>query len=213
MDVDLQLTAGHVHGQSSTASGRPTQRSVYSTRYSAIIIKSRRPPAPPRPSAPPTPTSLRLRARARPPRDLLASTFRSKFPTPRAAMPVWLRNVQSLVRLNEHLLKLHSNFLLQAAGAGRFDLSVVCLSEAEVRELNRVYRNVDRPTDVLAFPYHEKVGSRAQINFYVLLVIIIDFTPIYYFSRYLGGLIYINIIIYNGYCGYRLCGSGPFDNH
>ncbi len=84
------------------------------------------------------------------------SSLRTRLRIP--AMPVWLRNLQKFALFSECLLKLHSTFLLQAAGAGRFDLSVVCVSEGEIRDLNRSYRNVDRPTDVLSFPYHEEVG-------------------------------------------------------
>ena len=70
-------------------------------------------------------------------------------------MPVWLRNLQSSVRFNEHLLRLQCGLLLNLLRAGRYDVSVVCLESGGIRNLNRVYRNVDRATDVLAFPYHE----------------------------------------------------------
>ena len=70
-------------------------------------------------------------------------------------MPVWLKNLQSSVRFGEHLLRLQTNFILGLAGAGRYDVSVVCVESESIRNLNRVYRNVDRATDVLAFPYHE----------------------------------------------------------
>lgn len=78
------------------------------------------------------------------------------------AMPVWLRNLQRAVKLQERLLKLHTCFLLHAAGGGRFDLSVVCVEIAEMRKLNGTYRREHRETDVLAFPYHEVGGGGAQ---------------------------------------------------
>lgn len=70
-------------------------------------------------------------------------------------MPVWLQNLQSRVVFNSHLLKLHCGFLLHVLGVGRWDVSVVCVGREEIRNLNRSYRNVDSPTDVLSFPYHE----------------------------------------------------------
>ena len=70
-------------------------------------------------------------------------------------MPVWLSNLQRGVPVRELLLKLHSSFLLHAAGAGRFDVSVVCVDGNEMRALNRAYRSEDCETDVLAFPYYE----------------------------------------------------------
>ena len=70
-------------------------------------------------------------------------------------MPVWLRNLQSQVRFNAPLLKLHCELLLNLLRGSRYDVSVVCLDTVGIRNLNSVYRNVDRATDVLAFPYHE----------------------------------------------------------
>ena len=71
------------------------------------------------------------------------------------AMVVWVRNFQKAVVFGEWLLKLHSTFLLQALGAGRYDVSIVCCEDKEIRALNKRYRGEDRATDVLAFPYHE----------------------------------------------------------
>lgn len=44
---------------------------------------------------------------------------------------------------------------MAALGVESFDLSVVCTSDKEMRHLNKTYRKVDAPTDVLSFPYHE----------------------------------------------------------
>ena len=70
-------------------------------------------------------------------------------------MPIWLKNLQRTVIFNEHLLKLHAEFLLNVLGAGPFDVSVVCVGSKEIQHLNKVYRKRDKPTDVLSFPYHE----------------------------------------------------------
>lgn len=91
-------------------------------------------------------------------------------------MSVWLRNFQKAISFNEHLLKLHCGFLMHVLGAGRFDLSVVCVEDGEIRELNRVYRNVDSSTDVLSFPYHEVNGSSMRT------FLIVSFPYIHYHS-------------------------------
>lgn len=70
-------------------------------------------------------------------------------------MPIWLKNLQRAVRLNEHLLQFHCTFLLNAARAEKFDVSIACVDNREIRNLNRIYRNINAPTDVLSFPYHE----------------------------------------------------------
>ncbi len=50
---------------------------------------------------------------------------------------------------------------VEAAVAGRresAELTVRVVDEAEITELNRIYRGHDRPTNVLAFPYEEMPG-------------------------------------------------------
>ena len=72
-------------------------------------------------------------------------------------MGVWLRNLQSVILFNHHLLRLHSSLLLHllAPGSSKFIVSIACVDREEIWQLNRVYRKVNQPTDVLSFPYHE----------------------------------------------------------
>jgi probable rRNA maturation factor len=44
---------------------------------------------------------------------------------------------------------------LEAAGVGEGHLAVALVEEERIRELNNLYRGVDAPTDVLAFPIDE----------------------------------------------------------
>lgn len=50
--------------------------------------------------------------------------------------------------------------MLGALGRERAELSILFTDDARIRELNRVYRNKDEPTDVLAFPQHDCVEAR-----------------------------------------------------
>ena len=44
---------------------------------------------------------------------------------------------------------------LEAAGVGDGHLSIALVGEEEIRRLNRSYRGLDSPTDVLSFPVDE----------------------------------------------------------
>ena len=83
-----------------------------------------------------------------------AFTFEDPVPSEDLEM-LWVRNFQSAVLFNEALLKLHATFILEALGAGGFDVNVVCMTNRAIQALNQRYRGIDQPTDVLSFPYHE----------------------------------------------------------
>jgi probable rRNA maturation factor len=53
--------------------------------------------------------------------------------------------------------------LLSKAGAERASLSVLLCGDTRMRTLNRRFRRVDRPTDVLSFPSFEE--SRSSLSF------------------------------------------------
>jgi probable rRNA maturation factor len=46
---------------------------------------------------------------------------------------------------------------LEVLGLNKAELSIVLVSDAQIRRLNKLYRNKDKPTDVLSFPIGERV--------------------------------------------------------
>jgi rRNA maturation RNase YbeY len=58
-------------------------------------------------------------------------------------------------------LRARARQLQRALGLSGCELSVILVDDAAIRALNRAYRGVDRPTDVLAFPLHEQHDGSA----------------------------------------------------
>ena len=65
-----------------------------------------------------------------------------------------------LTQLNLNLLKTRMNILFAASGCPELaEASVVLTDDSEIHYLNKTWRQVDSPTDVLAFPMLEGPGA------------------------------------------------------
>lgn len=70
-------------------------------------------------------------------------------------MSVALRNTQCAVPVRRAVLRRAVCALRAALGASRFDVGLVCASNALMQRLNGTYRHCPEPTDVLSFPFHQ----------------------------------------------------------
>jgi len=59
------------------------------------------------------------------------------------------------------LQALAEHVLVEEGEKGRLELSLLFCDDPFIKELNRTYRGVDTPTDVLSFPQEEPEGSRS----------------------------------------------------
>lgn len=75
-------------------------------------------------------------------------------------MPVALSSRVRKRAINLAALRRTAQRLLEAAGHGDAVLSLSLVGDAAIRKLNREYRRVDRPTDVLSFPLHGQTRTR-----------------------------------------------------
>ncbi len=66
------------------------------------------------------------------------------------------------IKIGEARLKRRAQKVLTAMGRGDWELSLLLTDDEEIRELNRDYRGVDEPTDVLAFAALE--GSHPHLT-------------------------------------------------
>lgn len=58
------------------------------------------------------------------------------------------------------VLRRRAEKMLRHLGMAGVELSIALVSDAEIHELNRTYRKMDKATDVLAFPVVERVPPR-----------------------------------------------------
>ena len=70
-------------------------------------------------------------------------------------MTLLLRNLQKSVDFNFQKLRTDIMTLRRVLRIERYDVAVMCMDDTQLKELNRLYRQVNEPTDVLSFPAHE----------------------------------------------------------
>ena len=70
-------------------------------------------------------------------------------------MPVYLSNATRKTGLDFRAIERTVEALLAASDEGASSVSVSFVRDAKIRELNRAFRGLDKPTDVLSFPLVE----------------------------------------------------------
>lgn len=67
-------------------------------------------------------------------------------------MNIEVRNRQRKYRINQRNVRKDANTILSLCGVDDIELSILIVNNRSIRELNKKYRGIDKPTDVLAFP-------------------------------------------------------------
>lgn len=73
------------------------------------------------------------------------------------AMGVLINYPKVLARIDVAKLKRQSDILVAAAGCKGWELSVLLTGDKAIQALNKNFRQLDEPTDILAFPFHENL--------------------------------------------------------
>ncbi len=83
---------------------------------------------------------------------------------------VLISNLENLLKVNKDTFYINNktkaklpslafrDMKTEALGAD-YELTLNIVSEAEIKKLNTVYRNIEKPTDILSFPIDEKTGE------------------------------------------------------
>ncbi|XP_018089954.1 ybeY metalloendoribonuclease L homeolog isoform X2 [Xenopus laevis] len=73
-------------------------------------------------------------------------------------MSLILRNAQHAVPLYRAHLRFSLDIARSCLKVKNFDLGIICVNNARIQHINRVYRGQDSVTDVLSFPFHEDLN-------------------------------------------------------
>jgi len=77
---------------------------------------------------------------------------------------IFLRNTQRSIKVNTEQLKKDAALILKILGYNDFDLGILLTTNKTMHEYNRDYRNQDKPTDILSFPYHAHLKAGERIH-------------------------------------------------
>ncbi|XP_075175028.1 endoribonuclease YbeY-like isoform X1 [Anomaloglossus baeobatrachus] len=72
-------------------------------------------------------------------------------------MSLLIRNLQHVIPLRRAHLRKNLEIARKCLRVERFDVGVICINDTKIRHLNRLYRQQDKATDVLSFPFHENL--------------------------------------------------------
>ena len=66
-----------------------------------------------------------------------------------------IRNLQRKHRIDQELIRDKSKAILSLCGLKNVELSILTVNNQRIQDLNKKYRGIDKPTDVLSFPMGE----------------------------------------------------------
>ncbi len=89
-------------------------------------------------------------------------------------MDIQIQNRQRRIALSLPSIRLFLEKCLEFLDLPDGELSILFVSDRKMKELNRTYRGVDRPTDVLAFPMREGEDSALNPNLLGDIVISVE---------------------------------------
>lgn len=72
---------------------------------------------------------------------------------------ITIRNQQRKIKLDTAKLKNHAQIVLDNLGYHDFDLFILLVNEPTMHAYNFDYRQKDKPTDILSFPFHPELGA------------------------------------------------------
>jgi probable rRNA maturation factor len=76
---------------------------------------------------------------------------------------ITIRDTQRSIRVSKTALQKTAATMLASLGYADFDLGILLTTNATIRRYNKTYRDKDKATDILSFPYHESLKPGQKI--------------------------------------------------
>ena len=76
---------------------------------------------------------------------------------------ITLRNTQRKISVNTNRLKQNAKKMLAVLGYQDFDLGIWFTTNTTIKNYNKRFRNKNKPTDILSFPYHANLKPGGKI--------------------------------------------------
>ena len=77
---------------------------------------------------------------------------------------ILIKNYQRKIKVDEKQMHAKAQKMLGMLGYQDFDLGIFLTTNKTIRKFNKQFRNKDKPTDVLSFPYHDYLKPGQTIH-------------------------------------------------
>lgn len=77
---------------------------------------------------------------------------------------ILLQNRQRKITINTERLKKDAQYILDLLGYSEFDLGILITTNKSIKHYNSTYRNKNKPTDILSFPFHSNLEAGKTIE-------------------------------------------------
>ncbi len=77
---------------------------------------------------------------------------------------ILIKNTQRKIKINTAKLKQDAQKILDILGYPDFDLGIWLTTNKTMQKYNRIFRNKDKPTDILSFSYHPELKPGGKID-------------------------------------------------